>query len=123
MMNTCNLFDVWRQDHPQKKQYTWHSNTKPCIHSRLDYFLVSSYMQNICKSSNITPGFKTDHCLISLKLNFNAIKRGPGYFKINNSILLRSDYQEQIRETITNTLQFNKDTNPVTFWDILKGNI
>ena len=63
MMNTCNLFDVWRQHHPNKKQYTWHSNTKPCIHSRLDYFLISTYMQNICKSSKIIPGFKTDHCV------------------------------------------------------------
>ena len=44
-----NLTDIWRLQHPDKKQYTWHSSKKPHISSRLDYFLISSCFINNTK--------------------------------------------------------------------------
>ena len=46
IINEYNLINVWRLQHPDKKQYTWHSSKKPHISSRLDYFLVSSCLNN-----------------------------------------------------------------------------
>ena len=38
LINTNCLIDIWRVQHPNIYKYTWHSNTKPVIFSRLDYF-------------------------------------------------------------------------------------
>ena len=38
IITSCNFTDYWRLKNPTKLKYTWHSNTKPVIHSRLDYF-------------------------------------------------------------------------------------
>ncbi|KAH3823563.1 hypothetical protein DPMN_125370 [Dreissena polymorpha] len=65
----------------------------------------------------------TDHSLVELKLHKIQPERGPGYFKINNSILLDTQYQAQIKQEIFNTVQDNKDANPNTLWEVIKGNI
>jgi len=53
IIQTNDLIDIWREFHKNRKQFTWHSNTKPVIHSRLDYFLVSNKIRNVMKSCNI----------------------------------------------------------------------
>ena len=65
----------------------------------------------------------TDHSLVELKLHNIQLERGPGYFKINNSILLDAQYQTQIKQEILNTVQNNKDANPNTLWEVIKGKI
>ena len=56
---------------------------------------------------------------------FNPIiePRGPGYFKLNNSLLLNNDYQNIIRDSITNIVDINKDANDNTKWEIIKGTV
>ena len=56
---------------------------------------------------------------------FNPISepRGPGYFKLNNSILLNNDYQNIIRNSIQNIVDINKDANDNTKWEIIKGTV
>ena len=49
--------------------------------------------------------------------------RGPGYFKLNNSLLLDSEYQQRIKENINDIANINKDANPNTLWEIIKGTI
>jgi len=39
IINGYTLIDIWRLQHPDKKQYKWHSSKKPHISSRLDIFL------------------------------------------------------------------------------------
>lgn len=123
VMSTFNLIDIWRLKHPDKKQFTWHSSTKPSIHCRLDYFLISDMLQNYIIDCNINASFKTDHSLVLLKFNTQENKRGPGYFKINNSLLFNQEYKQLIKDTIENTVNINNEANPVTLWAIIKGNI
>ena len=47
------------------------------------------------------PGFKTDHSLITLHLTNNTNPRGPGFWKLNTSFFLESEYVNLIKETIT----------------------
>ena len=75
-----NLIDVWRMHNPNKCQFTWHSNGKPPIFSRLDFFLITDTLCNITKSYIIQTGYKTNHSCVILKMNFLSQKRGPGYF-------------------------------------------
>ena len=123
LINSYNLTDVWRSLHQDKKQYTWHSNSKPPIFCRLDFFLISSHLINCTTKCNINTGYKSDHSIVILSINFNKINRGPGYFKLNNSLILLEDYQTKIRNSIRETAEINLNSNPNTLWEIIKGNI
>ena len=52
---------------------------------------------------------------------FTNEQRGPAYFKINNSHLLQSEYQEQIKNTISETATNNVNANPNVSWEVIKG--
>ena len=56
---------------------------------------------------------------------FNPLSepRGPGYFKLNNSILLNNEYQNIIRNSIQNIVDINRDANDNTKWEIIKGTV
>ena len=56
-------------------------------------------------------------------MNFNTNRRGPGYFKLNNSLLLNTEYQNIIKTSITETALHNKDAKPNILWEVIKGNI
>ena len=92
-------------------QFTWHSSSKLYIFTRLDYFLVSNSLDTVCDCT-IIPGFKSDHSIVTISIHFTNEQRGPGYFKINNSLLLQSEYQKQIKNTISETVTNNVDANP-----------
>jgi len=94
------LIDVWRIKNPDTKMYNWHSNTNPPIFCRLDYFFVSINIVNAVSDCSISYGFKTDHSVVSMVLDIVATKRGPGSFKINNSILLETDYQQKEKKQL-----------------------
>lgn len=77
---------------------------------------------NIIHYCKIKPGYKTDHFICDLNISFLHNNRGPGYFKINNNILLEKEYQEIIKESIQETVLINTDAYPNTLWKI-KGSI
>ena len=118
-----DIHDIYRILNPNAKQYTWHSNHKPPIFCRLDYFLVSSNILNSITTCKITTGIRSDHSLVYFNINVENQPRGPGYFKLNNSIILDEDYQEKIKQSIQEIADINKDANPNTLWEIIKGNI
>ena len=122
-METHCLTDIWRAHHPNKSQFTWHSNTKPPIFSRLDYFLISDNLSNCALSCQIKSGYKSDHSLVELNLDFIQQQRGKGYFKLNNSLLLETEYQNTIRKGISDIVEINQGANPNTLWEIIKGTI
>ena len=111
-----DLNDIWRVFNGNNIQFTWHSSSKPYIFSRLDYFLVSNSLVNTVCDCTIIPGFKSDHSIVTISMQFTNEQRGPGYFKINNSILLQSEYQKQIKKTINETVTNNVDANPNVLW-------
>ena len=123
IIQTHNLVDIWRIQNPDKHQFTWHSNSRPTVFCRLDYFLISDNLTNFVSQNNIKPGYNTDHSLIRLDLDYIKIDRGPGVFKLNNSILFESDYQEIIRKSIGEIVNLNKNANANTLWELIKGNI
>ena len=105
------------------RHYTWHSNTKPTIFCRLDYFLISSNLVNVITNCKITTGYRSDHSLVYFNLNTDSQTRGPGYFKLNNSVILEQEYQNKIKQSIEEIATTNRNTNPNTLWQIIKGTI
>ena len=123
MIDSFNLIDIWRDMHPMEKEYTWHSSHKPPIFCRLDYFLISDNLRNSTVSCNHNISYKSDHSPVSLNIDLLNLTRGPGYFKLNNSLLLEADYQEIIKSKINEMVSFNKESNPNTLWELIKGTV
>ena len=119
-----NLVDIWREKHPNLKQYTW-CRQNPNVMSRLDYFLISKSMKLLCKSTKIKESVHTDHKLIYLVLlKPNNNQRGPGFWKLNSSLLKDQEYINQISELISEKKQeYNDIDDKRIFWDLLKFDI
>ena len=42
---------------------------------------------------------------------------------MNNSVILEKDYQIKIKNSIKEIVDINKNSNPNTLWELIKGNI
>ena len=118
-----DLVDIYRNFNPNAKEYTWHSNSDPPIFCRLDYFLLASSLVSNAKKCTINPGFKSDHSIVLLSILFDTLTRGPGYFKLNSSLLFDQDYKTSIKNSIKEVVDFNKETTPNILWELIKGRI
>ena len=103
--NELNLCDPWRIRFPNKKYYTWRQ-PNPFKQSRLDFFLITSELLSLVHKVDILSGYRTDHSLIRLSLSLNRIKRGPGFWKFNNSLLRNEAFVSKIKKTIKETISF-----------------
>jgi len=92
MMTANDLIDIWRIGNPDKKQFTW-TQKKPFIRRRLDYWLVTTDIQDDLTETNIIPAIKSDHSAITLTLNsLDKQNFGPSYWKFNSSLLEDASY-------------------------------
>ena len=108
--NSLDLIDVWRTLNPDGKRFTWR-RTKPEVHCRLDYFMISSSLITAITNAEILPGYRTDHSLITIHLAGNNNPRGPGS---GSSIrLLCCEYIELIKKTIDEVAMENRNNDDV----------
>ena len=92
LKNENNLIDIWRHLHNDKKQFTWRRKNG-VDKSRIDFWLIDSNIIPLISSTDIRPAaiYSTDHLAISLKLK-KPLKRGPGFWKLNNKHLENDEY-------------------------------
>ena len=95
IVNSLDLIDVRQTLNPDGKRFTW-QRTKPEVHCHLDYFMISSRLTTAITNADILPGYKTNHSLITIHLASNSNPRGAGFWKLNPSFLLDSEYIELI---------------------------
>ena len=125
LKNFCaqfDLLDAWRVLNPDTRRYTWRRK-RPEIQCRLDFFLVTESLMCNVKSANISTGYKTDHSLIEIKIALHSNMRGPGFWKLNTSLLTEIDYVNQIRTVIKDTQEEYKNDRSVDdalMWEIIK---
>ena len=94
-----DLIDAYRQFYPETRRYTWR-RTAPLKQSRLDFFLISNSLLRSTSSCDIEPGYRTDHSVIILSLQFEKFEKGRGLWKFNNSLLYDKDFLELINNKI-----------------------
>ena len=125
IVNSLHLIDAWRTLNPDAKRFTW-QRTKPEVHCCLDYLMISSSLTTAITNADILPGYKTDHSLITIHLASNSNPRGPGFWKLNTTFLLDSEYIELIKKTIdeeAKEYRNNDDVDAVLLWDTMKMQI
>ena len=70
--------------------------------SRIDFFPISSNLEDTTKSSDILPGLKSDHSLLQICLFLeDQSKHGKGLRKMNKNLLANDDFVNLIKATIT----------------------
>ena len=119
-MESTDLIDVWRIQHPKDLKYTWSRSRPTKIFCRLDIILASHSLFDKIKSSNIVPGFQSDHSAVIVNIELNKVVRGKGYWKMNCSHLKHPEYIELIKRTIVSTAEINREANPNLLWDTIK---
>ena len=120
----CELIDIWRDRHKNKREYTWSQN-KPKIACRLDYFLIPKVQSNYIKNVYIdTFIMKSDHKPVIIEIDKTKFpKRGPSYWKLNNSLIEDNTYCEEIKQIIDNTWQSNLHMKILSRYEFVKYEI
>lgn len=98
-----DLEDVWRIMHPKDNRFTWRQKT-PIKQSRLDYFLVSSDIAALTSNTDILPGYRSDHSLVTLTIEISNEIKGRGVWKFNNSLLYDNELINKIKNKIQDTI-------------------
>ena len=117
-----DLVDVWRVQNPESQRFTWRQRN-PEIHCRLDFFLVNQSILCSAINTDIVPGYKTDHLMITLQISLHNNPRGRGFWKLNTSFLKDEKYVNQIREIIAQTKDEYAQDDTVTpglLWEMIK---
>ena len=95
------LQDIWRIKNPEVQSFTW-SQKSPFVFCRLDYWLTSSYLFDYVNSVDIVSAIKTDHSAITIEIQvLQEEVKGPGFWKLNMSLLLNKDYTEAMEHNIS----------------------
>ena len=103
LMNDLNLFDVWRDENLEKRQYTWKRKLQggEIQMGRLDYFLISENLLSYSCEEKICTGYRTDHSRVEIVLNFEIKEaKGGSFWKFNNSLLFNSDFVTEANNKI-----------------------
>ena len=114
------LTDIWRERNPNMTRYSWRRlcNNQ---HSRIDFALVSQGFSNLIENCTYIASILTDHSALYLYVSENNNKRGPGYWKLNTSLLQNTDACERITSEITEIKSSGKE--PVAVWTKIKRNV
>ena len=124
LMERDELIDIWRVRHPHRKMFTWASKRGGKLTwSRLDFFLISTSLANLCKSYKILPCILTDHSLVTLSLDTSASERGPGFWKLNDLLLEDDVYCNLICRTIVETERKFNHLDSIQLWELIKHEI
>ena len=121
-MKKHNLIDIWRQCHKNKTQFTWR---RKITYRRLDFWCISNalYKNGDVISTDIRPSIFSDHQAISLKILNDEQTKGPGIWKINNSVLSDDTYATNVIKIIENTKINKHNLSPDLLWEYLKVKI
>ena len=124
LKNDFALVDVWRNLHPGSREFTWF-NSSFSSGSRLDKFLVSRELLSPVVECNISPRPISDHDFVSLVFDIpTGIKRGPGVWNFNNSLLKDKDFCTTIEKLIDCHLRFLPSFASLQdWWEFLKLSI
>ena len=91
--------------------------------SRIDYFLISENLINVTSGSDIVSCIHSDHSAVTVDININDRKRGPGTWKFNNTFLKDDQFVEEITNLIQGVSRVYEYMNPIDRWEVMKKEI
>ena len=126
LIRQLGLSDIWTKMNENKSGFTW-CNAQNVPYSRIDYAFISknfSYSIDSLTLRNcpqVNNNRLSDHLGLRLDLIIEQNKRGPGYWKMNTSILLDKDYCTSIKQMLMEKeLEINAIECPHERWENVK---
>lgn len=121
-MKELNLTDIWRQMHPQTRDYSFYSGRHNSF-TRIDLFLLSAHLTHTAIESEYLPRILSDHSLLTLSINMPEETPNVYRWRFNPTLLQKTDFCKFIREQIELFCDTNCPSYPNSFilWDTLKA--
>lgn len=99
--NVCDrisLINIWRHRNLDKKAYTW-SNKDGSLQSRIDFWLISSDIENKEESVTIEP---TVHKSVTIRINMGTRSHNSNseYWKLNKTLIHDKEFKKKAQEVI-----------------------
>ena len=125
MMEDFGLEEIWRNIHPDKIRFSWHKviHGRGLLASRIDYAIVP---RGLCKNMEncfYLTGIKSDHSAFFLGFDINPRDRGPGFWKLNTTLLSDIEYIQDMNQHLDEVLESKKRMELERFWELLKFQI
>lgn len=118
MLEEYSLSDLWSEKFPNSHRGTFHRGT---YSARLDYWMVPSH-QVARASIKILPHPLSDHCIVTVEISLSSDKRGPGYWRFNNSLLNDPTFVSEMRTFLDETVA-EAEGDPNIQWEWVKFKI
>ena len=121
LMEELGIIDVWRELHPNGREYT-HYSCPHKVYSRLDYFFMFGPDRFKVEKCCITTIDLSDHSPVSMSLRLGRKKRTT-LWRFNSYILNNPATLEKIKKDIKEYLEQNtsEEISPAILWDTLKA--
>lgn len=125
--NLClglDLIDIWRVKNPNKQEFTWCSGDRS-KQSRIDFWLISSVLQNQVGQVTIETSVLTDHKVIYLVIvlngNIGNNIRTRTHWKLNKAILENELFKKEVKNIILSCLNNARRSNKFgANWEYMK---
>ena len=120
------LVDVWRLRHPTLRRFTRRERSVGgFVQSRLDFWLISKHLEYNILKTDISPGRRSDHSVVSLNLELlDTVKRGKGFWKMNTSLLKDEEYLAHMRDCIQQCKEkYTEEEDKRLVWDLIKSEV
>lgn len=122
-MNQHFLIDIWREQHPNLRRYTWHGRIN--LASRIDFVLISASLLSKVIRSDVLATTISDHSALFLEIDLIEEKRGRGFWKFNESHLKNKDFIHMIQKSIDEVVIKNSHErlDPLMNWEMIKNQV
>jgi hypothetical protein len=125
LMEKYGLLDVWRQQHPEEKAFTFTPGGSRCIYRRLDYVFASGDLSDLVHNLQMRSTAFSDHKEITFSLRSKCQKRPFRLWKHKDVLLENPDYVTAISGAIADAVQDadNDELSPQAKWEFVKYKI
>lgn len=98
LMDEWGLTDIWRVRNECNPGFTFRRGS---YSSRLDYLLISSHLSESVKNMEIDTIVHSDHAILSISISPSQERRGPGFWKLDPSLLESTKFTDEMRKYLT----------------------
>ena len=120
LLTSCDLIDTWRSQNADKRCFSWKRTKPKFIWARLYYICISQSLTPKLLTSEMTPGLHSDHSMVQTTLQVGNKRRGPGYWKLNTSLLNDNSFKEEAEKIIQGAPRLASGLDAFQRWELVK---